>query len=131
MNTKPRSLPIRPCLEMGISLAGVRVSRHPRPCYRVVYRLHMRNVSTGSVCLLGRKWTLRDRSGHTRVVEASQVFNQQPVLTPGAVFSCSGSQDFDTPPVGMEVSFFGTDRQNHPFITPPLTFPARTFELPW
>lgn len=131
MNTEPRSLPIRPYLDMGIALAGLRITRYPRPCYRVVYRLRMRNAAGGSICLLGRKWTLRERSGRTRIVEAAQVFNQQPILPTGAVYSCSGSHDFDSPPLAMEVSFFGTDQHNKPFITPPLAFPRRSFSPPW
>ena len=131
MNTDQRCLPIRHYLDMGVAVAGVRITRHPRPSYRVVFRLRMHNTASGSVCLLGRNWTLKDRGGNTRIIEAAQVFNQQPVLAPGAVFSCCGSHDFDTPPVSMEVSFFGTDQHNTPFITQPLVFPRESLMLPW
>ncbi len=130
MNTNPRVLTVRDYLDMGIAVAGLRTMRFPRPRYRVVFRLNMRNNSSGSIRLIGRKWVLRDHSGNTRIVEAENVFNRQPILTPGAVFSYGGCQEFDSPPAGLEVSFFGTDAKNSPFITPPLVFPRRSFRLP-
>lgn len=127
MSTDSRSLPERDFLEMGISLCGVHAARHPQPHYRVCYRLRMLNAGRASLRLLGRKWTLRDRVGNTRIIEAGQVFNQQPVLRPGDVFSYGGCAVFDAAPAGMEVRFFGTDQGHSPFITPPLVFPSRCF----
>lgn len=118
MSTECRSLPVRDYLDMGVTMSAVQGVRRPRPAYRVLFRLSLMNAGRGSVRLLGRKWTLRDRSGATRIIEAEQVFNQQPVLTPGAVYSCSGSHLFDTVPTGMEVRFFGTDQKNEAFMTP-------------
>ena len=118
MSTECRSLPVRDYLDMGVTMSAVQYTRAPRPAYRVLFRLRMQNAGSGSVRLLGRKWTLRDRSGNTRIIEAEHVFNQQPVLTPGSVFSYSGSHTFDTTPAGMEVRFFGTDQRNEAFITP-------------
>lgn len=123
MSTECRSLPVRDYLDMGVTMSAVQYARAPRPAYRVIFRLRMQNAGRGSVRLLGRKWTLRDRSGNTRIIEAEQIFNQQPVLTPGSVFSYSGCHCFDTTPAGMEVRFFGTDRFNEPFITPALKLP--------
>lgn len=131
MNTNPRTLPVRDCLDMGVAVSGIRIARDPRPVYRLVFRLRMSNKGHRSVRLLGRKWTLRERGGKTRIIEAAHVFNQQPVLTPGAVFSCGGCQDFDMPPTAAEVCFFGTDSRNQSFITQPLVFPRHCFTLPW
>ncbi len=126
-----RSLPERDCLDMGISLSAMSMRRRPRPLYRVMFRLRMHNIGQESVRLVGRKWMLRDAAGDTRLIEAAQVFNQQPVLKPGDVFSYSGYQDFSpAAPVAMEVRFFGTDQSNRPFITPPLVFPRKCFALP-
>lgn len=120
MSTECRSLPVRDYLDMGVTMTALQYTRRPRPAYRVLFRLRLANAGRASVRLLGRKWTLRDRAGNTRIIEAEQVFNQQPVLTPGAVFSFSGSHCFEAAPAGMEVRFFGTDYQNAPFITPAL-----------
>ena len=120
MSTESRTLPVRDYLDMGVTMTALQYTRRPRPAYRVTFRLRMTNAGRGSVRLLGRKWTLRDRSGTTRIIEADHVFNQQPVLTPGSVFSYSGCHTFDTVPTDMEVRFFGSDQTNEPFITPAL-----------
>ncbi len=120
MSTESRSLPVRDYLDMGVTMTALQYMRHPRPAYRITFRLRLCNAGRGSVRLLGRKWTLRDRSGATRIIEADQVFNQQPVLTPGSVFSYGGYHTFDSMPMGMEVRFFGTDQSNEAFISPAL-----------
>ncbi len=125
------SLPERDCLDMGICLSAMQVSRGRRPTYRLLFRLRMMNISEESVRLIGRKWMLRDAAGETRIVEAAEVFNQQPVLRPGDVFSYSGCQEFSpSAPRAMELRLFGTDQSNCPFITPPLVFPRKCFALP-
>ncbi len=133
MRTEPAATPLpeRDCLDMGISLSGIQMRRGRVPSYRVVFRLRFMNVGEESVRLVGRKWMLRDAAGHTRIVEAAGVFNQQPVLRPGDVFSYSGCQDFSpAAPRAMELRLFGTDQSNRPFITPPLVFPRQCFALP-
>ncbi|MBQ3239727.1 MAG: ApaG domain [Akkermansia sp.] len=131
MNTNPRILPTLDCLDMGVTMSGISISRSPRPEYRLSFRLQMRNKSHHSIRLIGRKWVLRERGGKTRIIEAANVFNQQPVLTPEAVFCYGGSQCFSTPPTGVEISLFGSDSRNRPFITPPYSFPRGSFSLPW
>ena len=131
MNTKSRPLPVRNWLDVGIAIAGINIVRQPQPEYHLGFRLCLMNRDQHSIRLVGRKWTLREQSGNTRIVEASNVFNQQPILTPGAVFSYGGCQTFATPPTEAEICFFGTDSQNRPFITPPFAFPRRAFSLPW
>ncbi len=126
-----RSLPERDLLDMGICLSGMRVTRGRVPSYRVMFRLRLMNAGEESLRLIGRKWMLRDAAGQTRIIEAAGVFNQQPVLRPGDVFSYSGCQDFSpSPPTAMEQRFFGTDQSNLPFITPALVFPRTCFSLP-
>lgn len=130
MSIESCSLPVRDFLDMGLSMTALQYTRTPRPAYRLCYRLHLMNAGSGSVRLLGRKWTLRDRSGATRIIEAEQVFNQQPVLTPGEVFAFGGCHVFEDTPLAAELRFFGTDRHNEPFISPALVFPRRCFVTP-
>lgn len=127
MSVDASSLPERHYLDIGISLKSIqRTSRTGAAC-RVCFRLHMCNTGGSSIQLLGRKWILRDSSGETRIIEANHVFNQTPVLAPGAVFSYGGCHDFRGVPRLMEVRFFGKDQNASPFITPPVafTFPPR------
>ncbi len=129
MKTEPTVLRELDCLDMDVCLCALRTRRRPRPVtYCMTFRLRMRNVSSESVRLVGRKWILRNRAGETHVIEGAKVFNQEPVLRPGDVFSYSGSQEFrESPPAAMEVRYFGTDQRNEPFITPPLVFPEGCF----
>ncbi|MGN0865440.1 MAG: ApaG domain [Akkermansia sp.] len=130
MNTECRSLPVRDFLAMRLSAVAMQYTRSPRPQYRLCFRLNMTNEGSSSVRLLGRKWILRERNGCTRIIEAEQVFNQRPVLMPGEVFAYSGYRILDTALEDVELRFFGTDRSQSPFISPPLRFPRRCFSRP-
>lgn len=128
MSTDTRSLPVYAPLELRLIMSGVQALRRPRPVYRSLFRINICNTGNHPVRLLGRKWILRERNGNTRIVEAARIFNESPVLGPGAVFECSGTQEFDTPPVAMELRIFGTDELGTPFISEPLRFPKSCFQ---
>ena len=128
MSTDNRSLPVNPGLELRLAMAGVQAQRYPRPLYRAIFRVAICNRSQRPLRLLGRKWTLRERNGNTRIIEASKVFNDYPTLAPGAVFSCSGCHEFDSPPVAIELRLFGNDELGAPFISEPLYFPRSCFQ---
>lgn len=128
MSTKCHTLPVYTPLELHLVMSGVQAVRRPRPLYRTLFRISICNTGNQAVRLLGRKWTLRDRSGNTRIIEASKVFNDYPTLVPGAVFSCSGCHEFDSPPVAMELRLFGNDELGAPFISEPLHFPRNCFQ---
>lgn len=130
MSTDRLSLPVLDVLDMGIAMAGLRITRYPEPLYHVFFRIRLHNAADFSVRLKGRKWLLRDTSGESRIIEAANVFNQAPILIPGAVFSYGGCQDFSRAPINMEVRFFGEDQWGAPFITPALIFPRQCFKAP-
>lgn len=130
MSTETSTLPVLDTLHMRVAFVGLRITRSAEPLYQVFFRLCMHNAGDASIRLRGRKWLLQNAEGETRIVEAAQVFNQYPVLTPGAVFTCSGHQEFARRPVNMEVRFFGTDQWGTPFITPALTFPKHALRVP-
>lgn len=118
-----KRLPVRDTVNMKVALVAVQTIRTPQPCYRVIFRINLHNTGNLSVRLMGRKWTMRDTSGQTKIVEAAQLFNNEPILTPGAVFSFSGQQEFSRPPRRMVLRLFGKDQAGRPFITPPLRLP--------
>lgn len=124
-------LPERRYLEMQIPISELCIAYSAeRRVYRMVFRLTMLNTGKLNLRLLGRKWTMRDANGDVFILEADHVFGQDPMLTPGAVFSFGGHHDFVHPPVSMEVRFFGVDQMLMPFITTPCIFPERCFRLP-
>lgn len=118
-----KRLPELATLRMRVALVGMQLVRVPHPCYKVFYRINLLNEGRGSVRLLGRKWQLEDTTGLVRIVQAERVFNSEPVLSPGAVFSFSGCQCFDKPPVYMGLSLFGQDGAGRPFMTPQMAVP--------
>ncbi len=122
------SLPERDLLCLNIPFYGTQVALAPANACRLIFRVNMHNDSGESLRLIGRRWRLKDDDGNTYQLEAEGVFNQQPVLRPGEVFSYCGSQIFTPrPPKSIELRFFGTDHSNRPFITPPLKFPRKCF----
>ncbi len=127
MNTEGATpLVQRDYLDMGISIIGLqRIDPQQARC-RIAFRLHLRNKSSQSIKLLGRKWILRDKAGRSYIIEAEQIFNQHPILSPGAVFGYSGSQELrEGLPSQAELRFFGQDHRQALFITPALSFPIR------
>ena len=128
MSTDTRSLPVYSPLKMRLIMSGIQAMRRPKPMYRSVFRICICNTGTQTIQLLGRKWILRELNGNTRIIEASRIFGHAPVLAPGAVYSTSGTHEFDTPPVGMELRLFGTDELGSPFISTPLKFPRSCFQ---
>ena len=118
-----KRLPVRDTVQMKPALVAVQTVRSPQPCYRVIFRINLLNTGTISVRLMGRKWFMTDISGQTNIIEAAQVFNNEPILTPGAVFSFCGQQEFARPPQQIILRLFGKDQAGRPFITPPLQLP--------
>lgn len=123
-------LPQRDLLRMRVALAGVRVERTPEPRYVVFFRVNLCNEGKLSVRVMGRKWLLQDCTADTRIIEATQLFNDEPVLSPGSVFSFSGCQYFRKPPVKMELRLFGKDQTGYPFISSALQIPLAPPEPP-
>ncbi|MBR1998105.1 MAG: ApaG domain [Akkermansia sp.] len=118
-----KRLPELATVRMRAALVGLQLVREPLPRYKVFFRINILNEGQGSVRLLGRKWQLEDACGNLQIIEAAQVFNDEPVLTPGAVFSFSGGHYFDKPPAYMALRLFGQEHNGHPFITPALVLP--------
>lgn len=126
------TLPERDYLHMEIALSAVEIrseiSLRPTTRYRLIFRINLQNTTSTSVRLLGRKWLLREQKGLPRIIEAQNVFNEQPIIEPGSIFGLSGCHDFNTPPTHAELRLFGIDQTNTPFITPPLLFPKRALK---
>ncbi|MBQ3525928.1 MAG: ApaG domain [Akkermansia sp.] len=120
MHTKAHSLQEQDLLRLRPALVAIQLKRHPEPAYTVVYRISLLNHSKLSVKILGRKWRITDTHGDTKIIEGSQIFNSEPVLQPGAVFSISGGLENPRLPRLAELRLFGKDQLGRPFITPPL-----------
>lgn len=130
MTAKPHSLPEEDYLSVRLLVAGVRsAGRAPRRV-QLAFQMLLVNESSESVRLKGRKWMIRDASGETSVIEAENVFNMQPLLKPGEVYSYAGNHVLTAPATHMELRFFGLNSAALPFISPPFAFPKASLRLP-
>lgn len=122
-------LPERHYLEMKVTLSELCLIPGAEVRYRMVFRIDMLNTCKLGLRLLGRKWVMRDEADHMHIFEADHVFCQDPLLTPGAVFSYGGHHDFAHKPVSMELRLFGIDQMLVPFISTPCVFPKNCFRV--
>lgn len=130
MIPKPHSLPEEDYLNVKLLVAGVRTAGRAPRRIQLAFQILIANESRESVRLKGRKWMIRDASGEVSVVEAENVFNMQPLLKPGEVFSYAGNHVLTAPATHMELRFFGLNRAAMPFISPPFAFPKAALALP-
>lgn len=130
MTSQPHSLPEEDYLNIKLLIAGIRsAGRAPRRV-QLAFQILFVNESEESVRLKGRKWMIRDAAGETSVIEAENVFNMQPLLKPGEVFSYAGNHVLSAPATHMELRFFGLNSAALPFISPPFVFPKASLNLP-
>lgn len=94
----------------------------PEPIYRFVFRVDIFNSSKLTVRLLARKWTMVSPDDNIFIIEAENVFNTSPILSPRGVFSFGGMHDFPAPPKRLELRLAGIDQLLTPFISAPCVF---------
>lgn len=130
MIPKPHSLHEEDYLNVKLLVAGVRTAGRAPRRIQLAFQILIANESRESVRLKGRKWMIRDASGEVSVVEAENVFNMQPLLKPGEVFSYAGNHVLTAPATHIELRFFGLNQAAMPFISPPFSFPKAALVLP-
>ncbi|MGZ0654400.1 Co(2+)/Mg(2+) efflux protein ApaG [Coraliomargarita sp. W4R72] len=52
-----------------------------------IYFITITNLSDLKVTLRGRRWVLRETSGHQQVIEGEGIIGKEPILAPGESFS--------------------------------------------
>ncbi|MDQ8192869.1 ApaG domain [Coraliomargarita sp. SDUM461004] len=52
-----------------------------------IYFITITNLSSVTVSLCGRRWVLRETSGHQQVIEGEGIVGKEPTLAPGEHFS--------------------------------------------
>lgn len=130
MTPQPHSLPEEDYLNVKLLVAGVRAAGRAPRRVQLAFQILLVNESGESVRLKGRKWMIRDSSGEMSVIEAENVFNMQPLLKPGEVYSYAGNHVLSAPATHIELRFFGLNRSALPFISPPFVFPKASLGMP-
>ncbi|MCD7799577.1 MAG: ApaG domain [Akkermansiaceae bacterium] len=123
----PHILPEESYVCMRLLTAGCRrKGKHVHLAFRIL----LNNISQNTVRLKGRKWRIREANGAIFSIEGEDVFNVQPLLRPGEVFFYTGIRRFTSPPVGMELRYFGLNHLSAPFMTPAFVFPKEAISVP-
>src|SRR5262245_15361487 len=92
-----------------------------------VYFVSIRNDSTATVTIKGRKWVVKNARGEITAVEGDGVVGQFPTLAPGEKFSYNSYHLVDHPPAVAEGSYLGVDQNGRKVI---VRIPSFTMELP-
>ncbi len=124
------SLPEEDYIDIRLLTAGGRCLHDGKHCIQFAFQILLENVSDGSVRLKGRKWVITGTDGQTTILEGENVFNIQPLLKPGEVFSYTGYHMLPSQPRRIELRYFGLNSSALPFITPSFSFPRRAFTIP-
>lgn len=124
------SLPEEDLIDIRLLTAGGRYLQDGQHHLQFAFQILLKNVSEGSVRIKGRKWFITGIDGQTTILEGENVFNIQPLLKPGEVFSYTGFHLLPSHPRRIELRYFGLNSSARPFITPPFSFPHRAFNVP-
>ncbi len=94
----------------------------PEKPFRFIYSITIRNESTETVTIRGRKWVVREESGESKVVEGDGVVGEFPRLEPGESFSYNSTHVVATAAVA-EGAYFGTTDRGEAVFTRIPAFP--------
>ena len=59
------------------------------PCdapHAFIYFITISNLSDTTVTLKGRRWVVREESGHQQVIESEGIVGKEPTIAPGEIF---------------------------------------------
>lgn len=79
----------------------------PEKPFRFIYSITIRNESTETVTIRGRKWVVREATGEVTAVEGDGVVGKFPCLEPGESFSYQSTHVVATE-AEAEGAYFGT-----------------------
>jgi ApaG protein len=102
------------------------VDAPPDRPYPFVYTITVRNHSTESVTIKGRKWVVTDASGRCHVTEGDGVVGRFPRLAPGESFRYD-SYHVVSEDSRAEGSFLATDDAGNPLL---VRIPAFAMNIP-
>ncbi len=91
-----------------------------------IYFVTIRNYSDRAVTLVGRRWVLTCRDGHTMVVEGEGVVGEKPRLRPGESYSISSFHMVSASAVAQG-SFHGVDSSGRHIV---IRIPAFPLQVP-
>lgn len=94
--------------------AGIYTNPEKPHCY--AYYITIRNNSSKTVTIRGRKWVLRNARGEINAVEGEGIVGKCPVLGPGDTFNYNSFHLLETEDGFAEGSYLATDSTGLPSI---------------
>lgn len=94
--------------------SGIYTNPDKPHCY--AYYITIRNQSSQTIVIRGRKWVLRNSVGDVHAVEGEGVVGKCPVLQPGDSFNYNSFHLLETENGSAEGSYLGVDLLGEPLI---------------
>ncbi|QXC57207.1 Co2+/Mg2+ efflux protein ApaG [Vibrio mimicus] len=105
-----------PCIKIQVQTRYIEEQSDPE-YHRFVfaYLITIKNLSTQTVQLLGRRWLITDADGKQTVVEGDGVVGEQPYIQANDEYTYSSGTALDTPIGVMQGQYLMVDEQGESF----------------
>ncbi|MGL4828982.1 MAG: Co2+/Mg2+ efflux protein ApaG [Vibrio sp.] len=105
-----------PCIKIQVQTRYIEEQSDPESQRFVfAYLITIKNLSTQTVQLLGRRWLITDADGKQTVVEGDGVVGEQPHIQASDEYTYSSGTALDTPVGVMQGQYLMIDEQGESF----------------
>ncbi|ENM5826285.1 Co2+/Mg2+ efflux protein ApaG [Vibrio metoecus] len=105
-----------PCIKIQVQTRYIEEQSDPEyQRFVFAYLITIKNLSTQTVQLLGRRWLITDADGKQTVVEGDGVVGEQPYIQANDEYTYSSGTALDTPIGVMQGQYLMVDEQGGSF----------------
>ncbi|MEF2523890.1 Co2+/Mg2+ efflux protein ApaG [Vibrio mimicus] len=105
-----------PCIKIQVQTRYIEEQSDPEyQRFVFAYLITIKNLSTQTVQLLGRRWIITDADGKQTVVEGDGVVGEQPYIQANDEYTYSSGTALDTPIGVMQGQYLMVDEQGGSF----------------
>ncbi|ENM5789906.1 Co2+/Mg2+ efflux protein ApaG [Vibrio mimicus] len=105
-----------PCIKIQVQTRYIEEQSDPEyQRFVFAYLITIKNLSTQTVQLLGRRWLITDADGKQTVVEGDGVVGEQPYIQANDEYTYSSGTALDTPVGVMQGQYLMVDEQGESF----------------
>jgi ApaG protein len=108
----------QPCVKCQIHTKYVAEQSQPENNrYIFAYVITIKNLSTQTVQLMGRRWLITDSNGKQMSVEGDGVVGKQPIINSNDEYTYTSGTALETPVGVMQGQYIMQDEKGNEFIT--------------
>jgi ApaG protein len=108
----------QPCVKCQVHAKYVAEQSQPENNrYIFAYVITIKNLSTQTVQLMGRRWLITDSNGKQMSVEGDGVVGKQPVIDSNDEYTYTSGTALETPVGVMQGQYVMQDEEGNEFIT--------------